>query len=418
MSAAHGADTAFVFGHGKDGVVLGKKADVAYFRDYLSAALDHVRAGIKAGQSKEEIAKAPSLKGFDDVAQVNAADRPCRRARVGLRRAGEEIEGCIGHASSAAVPAIRSPGPSGSEHSLRRHHHRQRRRRRNHGAGARRRARLASSSSSAGSPCLRSRTTGIPRRCGSTCATARPSAGSTVRARSFFPTRTTASAAIRSSGAACSIGCGVRTFRQSSTWTASLACLADRLRHARARTTTAPSSSTMCTESTAAIRPNRPRGPFPYAPIPHAAGMATIVDGLRRQGLQPSHLPLGLDSTGRAGRLRPVRHLQLLPVPNPRQERRGGLRHRARARSRQRRAVDQRAGAPPRHRSRREERRGRRHRTRWRRPSALGHRSSSSRAARSTRRRCCCDRRAARIRTDWRTRPGSSAGVTWRTWRR
>ena len=42
-----------------------------FFRDYLAAALDHVRAGIKAGQSKEEIAKAASLKGFDDVAQVN-----------------------------------------------------------------------------------------------------------------------------------------------------------------------------------------------------------------------------------------------------------------------------------------------------------------------------------------------------------
>ena len=71
MSSAHGGDTAFVFGHGKDGIVLGKKADVDYFRDYLSAALDYVRAGLKAGQSKEEIAKAPSLKGFDDVTQVN-----------------------------------------------------------------------------------------------------------------------------------------------------------------------------------------------------------------------------------------------------------------------------------------------------------------------------------------------------------
>jgi hypothetical protein len=40
---------------------------VEYLRDYLSAALDHVRTGIKAGQSKEEIAKAASLKGFDDV---------------------------------------------------------------------------------------------------------------------------------------------------------------------------------------------------------------------------------------------------------------------------------------------------------------------------------------------------------------
>jgi glyoxylase-like metal-dependent hydrolase (beta-lactamase superfamily II) len=71
MISAHGNDTAFIFGHGKDGVVLGKKADVTFFRDYLGAALDHVRAGIKAGQSKEEIAKAPALKGFDDVAQIN-----------------------------------------------------------------------------------------------------------------------------------------------------------------------------------------------------------------------------------------------------------------------------------------------------------------------------------------------------------
>lgn len=69
--SAHGNDTAYIFGHGKDGVVLGKKADVEYFRDYLSAALEHVRGGIKAGQSKEEIAKASSLKGFDDVMQIN-----------------------------------------------------------------------------------------------------------------------------------------------------------------------------------------------------------------------------------------------------------------------------------------------------------------------------------------------------------
>ena len=47
------ADTIFVFGHGKDGIVLGKKTDVVYFRSYLSAALDHVSAGLKAGQSKE-----------------------------------------------------------------------------------------------------------------------------------------------------------------------------------------------------------------------------------------------------------------------------------------------------------------------------------------------------------------------------
>ncbi len=71
MASTHGGDTVFVFGHGKDGVVLGKQADVTFFRDYLSAALDHTRRGLKAGQSKEEIAKVESLKGFEEVAQVS-----------------------------------------------------------------------------------------------------------------------------------------------------------------------------------------------------------------------------------------------------------------------------------------------------------------------------------------------------------
>lgn len=35
-------------------------------------------------------------------------------------------------------------------------------------------------------------------------------------------------------------------------------------------------------------------GPYPHVAIPHAPGMASIVDGLRRQGLHPSPLPLGL----------------------------------------------------------------------------------------------------------------------------
>ena len=71
MLSAHNTDTAFIFGHGKDGVVLGKKADVEYFRNYLAAALDEARAGVKAGRSREEIAKTSGLKGFEDVAQVN-----------------------------------------------------------------------------------------------------------------------------------------------------------------------------------------------------------------------------------------------------------------------------------------------------------------------------------------------------------
>ena len=71
MAAAHGGDTAFIFGHGKDGATLGKASDVVYFKDYLSAAVDHVRRGLKEKQSKEEIAKATTLKGFEDVGQVS-----------------------------------------------------------------------------------------------------------------------------------------------------------------------------------------------------------------------------------------------------------------------------------------------------------------------------------------------------------
>jgi choline dehydrogenase-like flavoprotein len=41
--------------------------------------------------------------------------------------------------------------------------------------------------------------------------------------------------------------------------------------------------------------PTDPRqGPYPYPPVPHAEGMAIIVDKLERLGLHPSPLPLGL----------------------------------------------------------------------------------------------------------------------------
>jgi choline dehydrogenase-like flavoprotein len=43
------------------------------------------------------------------------------------------------------------------------------------------------------------------------------------------------------------------------------------------------------------------RPPYPYAPIPHAPLMSSIVDRLRAQGLHPSHLPLGLIRPGEPG---------------------------------------------------------------------------------------------------------------------
>ncbi|MEQ1870957.1 MAG: dehydrogenase, partial [Vicinamibacterales bacterium] len=44
-----------------------------------------------------------------------------------------------------------------------------------------------------------------------------------------------------------------------------------------------------------------PRGPYPYAPIPHSAEMGALVDRLRSFGLHPSALPLGLIRPGEAG---------------------------------------------------------------------------------------------------------------------
>ena len=41
-----------------------------------------------------------------------------------------------------------------------------------------------------------------------------------------------------------------------------------------------------------------PRGPFPFAAVPHSTVMARIVDRLREQGLHPSPLPLGLIQPG------------------------------------------------------------------------------------------------------------------------
>jgi choline dehydrogenase-like flavoprotein len=41
-----------------------------------------------------------------------------------------------------------------------------------------------------------------------------------------------------------------------------------------------------------------PRQPFPYGPIAHAPAMTVIVEGLQRQGLHPSPLPLGLIRPG------------------------------------------------------------------------------------------------------------------------
>ena len=167
----------------------------------------------------------------------------------------------------------------------------------------------------------RAQRTGIRAPSGRICATARRSAGSTTDGASSSRTRTTASAATRSSGAACSTGCGARTSR----------------RRARRTGCRPPGRSTTTTlapyydraeqmyhvHGQAGLDPTEPpRGPFPYRAGSARRGMERIVERLRAQGLHPSPLPLGLIRPGEAGRLRPVRHVQLVSVQDRREERR------------------------------------------------------------------------------------------------
>jgi choline dehydrogenase-like flavoprotein len=52
----------------------------------------------------------------------------------------------------------------------------------------------------------------------------------------------------------------------------------------------------------AGVDPTEPaRGPYPEPAVPHAPGMAAIVEDLRRLGLHPSPLPLGLKDPGTDG---------------------------------------------------------------------------------------------------------------------
>lgn len=68
VAKAHDADTLYIFGHAKAGFeTTGKRADLLYQRDFLSALMDHVRGLFKAGRTRDEIVKAtPTLKGFEE----------------------------------------------------------------------------------------------------------------------------------------------------------------------------------------------------------------------------------------------------------------------------------------------------------------------------------------------------------------
>jgi len=69
---AHANDTVYIFGHAQNNAPQGTKADVIFFKDYLSAAVDHVEKGHKARKSKDEITKVEALKGFESVTAFSA----------------------------------------------------------------------------------------------------------------------------------------------------------------------------------------------------------------------------------------------------------------------------------------------------------------------------------------------------------
>lgn len=66
-AADHSADTIYIFGHaGANHPVTGPRADLMFFRDYLTALLEHTRAAVKAGQTREQFtATTPTLAGFE-----------------------------------------------------------------------------------------------------------------------------------------------------------------------------------------------------------------------------------------------------------------------------------------------------------------------------------------------------------------
>jgi cyclase len=66
-SAAYPADAIYVFGHGSPRFgVTGGRADLLVMRDFFSAVLERVQAGIAAGQDKPAVVAVSSLPGFPD----------------------------------------------------------------------------------------------------------------------------------------------------------------------------------------------------------------------------------------------------------------------------------------------------------------------------------------------------------------
>ena len=273
--------------------------------------------------------------------------------------------------------------------------------------------------SSAATSSRRKTRTGIRRRSGSTCATDARSAGSTSAAASSGPTRTTTSAATRSSGAACSTGCGARTSRRvehvdgvSPAWPIDYDTLApyydraEQLYHVHGEAGVDPTEPP---RGAVSVRRRSARAGDGGASSSSCARRACTLRRCRSGCCGRASRTAASCATpatrSRAGSTRRARPTSAACARRCAQ----AERHAVDATRCARRLITDAAGARVEAVEVERERRD---------ACASRRRSSSCRAAPSTRRRCCCDRRTTRIPTGSRTRPGSSAAATWRTWRR
>jgi glyoxylase-like metal-dependent hydrolase (beta-lactamase superfamily II) len=81
-------ETIFVFGHGSETHgVTGSRADVLAMRDYLTALLSFVRAGVKSGLTADALAASTGLPGFEPYAAGNLLDR----FRGGIRQTYQQL---------------------------------------------------------------------------------------------------------------------------------------------------------------------------------------------------------------------------------------------------------------------------------------------------------------------------------------
>ena len=161
------------------------------------------------------------------------------------------------------------------------------------------------------------------------------------------PTRTTTSAGTRSSGAACSTGCGARTSRRPSTregvspaWPIDYDTLAPYYDRAEQLYRVRGEMGDDPTEP--------PHGPYPLPAVPHAPRHGAHRVAAARAGAPSLVAAARLLLPGRSRRLRPLQHLQLVRLPHAREERRRCLAVRPAA-ARQRHALDERVRPPSGH---------------------------------------------------------------------